>query len=48
MSQIVTIGTSAVVLSFFYPFLSTFARVFVLPITLVAAWFIGNYLGRRK
>lgn len=48
MAQIVTIGSVALVLSFFYPFLPTVSRVFVLPVTLVLAWFIGSYLARRR
>jgi hypothetical protein len=48
MSQICTIGAAALALSFGYPFLPVFARVFMLPLVLVAAWFIGGKLGRRK
>lgn len=42
MSQIVTIGSAALVLSFGYPFLPTFARVLILPVVLVGAWLVGS------
>jgi len=41
-SQAVTIGSAALVLSFVYQFLPTFARVFVLPLVLAGAYLVSN------
>ncbi|PWT94607.1 MAG: hypothetical protein C5B53_12750 [Candidatus Melainabacteria bacterium] len=42
LSQIITIGVTALVLSLFYQFLPLFVRVLVLPPIVIVAWLIGT------
>jgi hypothetical protein len=42
LSQIITIGVTALVMTFFYQFLPLFVRVLVLPPIGIAAWLIGT------
>src|SRR6516162_7342313 len=42
LSQYITIGVTALALSFFYQFLPLFFRVLALPAILVGSWLIGT------
>ena len=42
LSQAVTIGSSILATSLFYPFLPTLVRVFVLPLVIVVSWWCGT------
>lgn len=42
LSQAVTIGSSILAISFFYPFLPTIIRVFALPLVIVVSWWCGT------
>jgi len=41
-SQIVCVGLTALVLSYFYKFFPLFARVAIVPIAIIGAWWIGS------
>lgn len=40
--QVITIGSSIWFLMFIYSFLPTIVRVFVLPVVVVASWWVGT------
>ena len=42
ISQVVTMGSSVLVIQLFYSFLPLFLRVLALPLALVAAWWAGT------
>ena len=42
LSQIITIGVTALVMTLFYQFLPLFVRVLILPPIGIAAWMIGT------
>jgi hypothetical protein len=44
ISQMICVGLAAVALSYFYKFFPLFARVVVVPIVLIGAWFVGTMI----
>jgi len=47
-SQIICVGLTALVLSYFYKYFPLFARVAIVPMAIIGAWWVGTNIIPKK